>query len=77
MTTLDLKQHLFHQIVAINYVNFLKALKTFLDAKQEETTLKVSQNQKNEIIASKNEIEKGLYLNSSELEIEFEKWAKK
>lgn len=73
MITIQLKKALVHQIAEIEDVSFLNALKTILDSKTQSNIIHLSNEQKEEIIRSKTEIEKGNYTEQLELNKEFEK----
>jgi hypothetical protein len=75
MTTLELKKLLIQRITEINDISFLKAVKTILESKTENEVLILSPDQRNEIIASKKEIEKGLFIEQENLDKEISKWA--
>ncbi len=74
MTTLELKKSLMQRIAEINDVSFLKAIKTILDSKAREQTMTLTSEQRHEIIESKKEIEKGLFINQLELDKEVNQW---
>ena len=74
MTTIQLKKVLIHQIAEIEDVSFLNALKTILESKTQSNIIRLTNEQKEEIIRSKTEIEKGNYTELQELNKEFEKW---
>ena len=74
MSTVELKSILIHRISEITDVSFLEALKTILDSKSESTVLTLTDEQRNEILASKKEIEQGLYIEDSDLEKEINGW---
>ena len=74
MTTIQLKKVLIHQIAEIEDVSFLNALKTILESKTQSNIIRLTNEQKEEIIRSKTEIEKGNYTEQQELNKEFEKW---
>ena len=74
MTAIELKKLLIHRIAEINDVSFLNALKTILDSKTQTHTLTLTAEQRYEIIESKKEIEKGLFIEQIELDKEFNKW---
>jgi uncharacterized protein YktA (UPF0223 family) len=61
MTAIELKNILIHRITEINDISFLKAINTILDSKTNSEVLSLSTKQMNEIIASKKEVEQGLY----------------
>ena len=75
MTAIELKKLLVHRIAEINDISFLKAIKTILDSKTETEVLVLSAEQKAEILKSKNEIEKGLFIDQDKLDKEISKWA--
>jgi hypothetical protein len=74
MTAIELKTLLIHKISEINDISFLKALKTILDSKTDTEVIQLNQEQLNEIIASKKEIEQGLSIDNSILEKEVKQW---
>jgi hypothetical protein len=74
MTVIELKTLLIHKISEINDISFLKALKTILDSKTDTEVIKLTQEQLDEIIASKKEIEQGLSIENSILEKEVKLW---
>ena len=76
MNSIELKNILIHRISEINDLSFLKAIKTILDSKTESEVLVLTPEQRNEIIASKKEIEKGLSEENEALEKELKKWLK-
>jgi len=74
MTTIELKKVLIHRIAEIDDVSFLNAIKTILDSKIQTNTLTLTSQQRKEILESKKEIEKGLFVEQVDLDNEFEKW---
>jgi len=74
MKTVELKNILIHRIAEINDKSFLQAIKTILDSKSESKVLTLTPEQRNEIIASKKEVEQGLYIENDELEKEIDGW---
>lgn len=76
MSTVELKNILIQRISEITDVSFLEALKTILDSKSESTVSMLTEAQRNEIMASKKEIEQGLYIENSDLEKEINGWLK-
>jgi len=77
MTALELKNILIHKIAAIDDVSFLKAIQTIIDAKTDHEILPLSDEQRDEIMASKMEIEKGLYIHHESLDEEINAWLSK
>jgi hypothetical protein len=74
MTAIELKTLLIHRISEINDVSFLKALKTILDSKTDTGVIQLTPDQLDDIIASKKEIEEGLFIESSVLDKEVRQW---
>jgi hypothetical protein len=74
MTAIELKTLLIHRISEINDVSFLKALKTILDSKTETGVIQLTQEQLDDIVASKKEIEKGLFIDNNLLDKEVRQW---
>jgi hypothetical protein len=74
MTAIQLKTLLIHRISEINDISFLKALKTILDTKTETGVIQLTQEQLDDIIASKKEIEQGLFIESIAFEKEVKQW---
>jgi len=76
MTKIELQNLLIHRISEINDVSFLEAIKTILDSKSEAAVLPLTVEQRNEILASKKEIEQGLSIENIVLEDEIAGWLK-
>ena len=74
MSTLELKNALIQRIAEIEDKSFLQAIKTILDAKAESKTLQLTPELINEVMESKQEIEKGLFIENDLLEKEIEEW---
>ena len=74
MTAIELKTLLIHKLSEINDISFLKALKTILDSKTDTEVIQLTQEQLDEIIASKKEIEQGLSIENGILEKEVKLW---
>jgi len=74
MTTIELKKQLIHRISEIEDTNFLKALKTILDSKVNEGILNLTSEQRDEIIASREDVEKGLVIENALLDKEIKAW---
>lgn len=75
MTTVQLKKILINRINEIDDVAFLNEIKSILDSKSREKVLKLTPEQRAEISESKKEIEKGCFIEQSELDKEIAKWA--
>lgn len=76
MKTTELKNILIHQISEIDDVSFLEAIKTIVDSKMNSEVLTLTQEQKDEIMASKKEIEEGKYIEQDDLDKEIIEWLK-
>lgn len=74
MTALELKNILIHKIASINDISFLKAIQTIIDAKTDHEILPLTNEQRDEIMESKKEIEKGLYVDHESLDEEINTW---
>jgi len=74
MTTYELKTILIHRIAEINDVSFLRALKTILDTKTESGVVQLTKDQLEDIIESKKEIEKGLFVENNVLDKQVRQW---
>jgi hypothetical protein len=74
MTAFELKTLLIHRIAEINDVSFLRALKTILDTKSESGVIQLTHDQLKDIIESKKEIEKGLFVENNVLDKQVRQW---
>ena len=74
MTMLELKSILINRISEINDVHFLKAIKTILDQKAEDSSLELTKEQYREIQDSQAEINEGLFLYNNDLDKEIQGW---
>jgi hypothetical protein len=74
MTTFELKTLLIHRISEINDVSFLRAIKTILDTKTEAGVIQLTPGQLEDIIASKKEIEQGMFVENSVLDKQVHQW---
>ena len=74
MTTFELKTLLIHRIAEINDVAFLRALKTILDTKTESGVIQLTQDQLEDIVESKKEIEQGLFVENNVLDKQVRQW---
>ena len=76
MTKIELQNLLIHRISEIDDISFLEAIKTILDSKSEGAVLPLTVEQRDEILASKKEIEQGLSIENTVLEDEIAGWLK-
>ncbi len=63
-----------HQIADIEDISFLNALKTIIETKTKSNIIQLSNEQRNEIVESKKQIENGEFTNQEDLNQDFEKW---
>ena len=76
MTAIELKRKIMKTISEIDDEVFLNAIKTIFDTKSSTKVLKLSHEQLAEIIASKKEINQGLFLEQDEIENKYCEWLK-
>lgn len=76
MTTIQLKKILVNRITEINDISFLNAIKTILESRTETDVLMLNEAQRDEIMESKGQITKGLFMEQATIDKEFAKWAK-
>ena len=74
MTIMELKSVLMHRISEINDIRFLEAIKTILDEKAEDSTIILTEDQKQEIVDSQKEIAQGLFIGDDDLDNEIQGW---
>jgi hypothetical protein len=74
MTTFQLKNALIQKISEIEDISFLEAIKTILEVKSESKIISLTPELTKEIMASKKEIEQGLFIENDLLEKEIEEW---
>ena len=76
MTTIELKDVLFHKIAAIDDKSFLSAIKTIIDTKSETIIYKLTPEQRNRIKKSQDQIARGEFLTNEQVEKGIDKWLK-
>ena len=76
MTRIELQNLLIQRISEINDISFLEAIQTILDSKSDAAVLPLSIDQRDEILASKKEIEQSLSIENTVLEDEIAGWLK-
>lgn len=77
MTSHDIKKTLISSIYEIDDAQFLSAIQTIVDSKLKSQTMRLTPAQHQEIIASKKQIEAGLFITQTELDKEFDQWLSK
>ena len=73
MSTVELQNLLISKISQIDDEVFLKAINTVLDNKSEKKII-LNQNQIEDILISRTEINNGLGIDNEELDLEIKKW---
>jgi predicted transcriptional regulator len=76
MTTIELKDVLFHKIAAIDDRSFLSAIKTIIDTKSDTIIYKLTPEQRKEIKKSQDQIARGDFLTNEQVEKGIDKWLK-
>jgi hypothetical protein len=76
MTAIELKNILIHKISEINDISFLEAIRTIVDSKVNNEILQLTEEQRNGIIASKSDIERGRIIDNDDLDNEIQAWLK-
>jgi hypothetical protein len=74
MTAIELKSILIKKITDIEDVTLLNDINTIIESKSKTEHIKLSKEQKNEIFASKKEVENGHYIEQNELDKEILGW---
>jgi len=68
---------LIHRIAQIDDEIFLRAIKTILVTKLQPQMLVLTNEQKSEILASRKDVDLGIFIEQADLDIEFNKWLSK
>lgn len=76
MTTLELKKLLISKISEIEDEKLLISIKTFLEAKSPSGVLTIPDDVKAEIVESRKQIAKGMYIDQEDLDKKAEEWLK-
>jgi len=76
MTAFELQRELVERITEITDISFLKDIRTMIDLKAKTKVLALTEEQKTEIMESKKEIAKGLYIEHEHLIKEVSTWLK-
>ncbi len=74
MTTVQIKKAVIKKISEIEDKSFLEAINTILDLKTETKVLHLSKEIRDEIIASRVEIQQGQFVKNDVLEKELDEW---
>jgi len=76
MTTIELKDVLFHKIAAIDDKSFLSAINTIIDTKSDTIIYKLTPEQRKRIKKSQDQIAGGKFLTNEQVEQEMDRWLK-
>ena len=76
MTTIELKDVLFHKIAGIDDKSFLSAIKTIIDTKSDTIIYKLTPEQRKRIKGSQDQIARGEFLTNEQVEKGIDKWLK-
>lgn len=76
MKAIELRNILIRKISEIDDVAYLKAIESLLNSKTRDEVLTLSETQRKEIIASKKEIEQGLFVEHTDFDKEIKAWLK-
>jgi hypothetical protein len=74
MTAIQLKKILIHRISEIDDISFLNEIRSILDSKAQSQIIHLTPEQHIEISESRKEVEKGFFIEQSDLDNELEKW---
>ena len=74
MSTVELRQKIVDQLSQIEDVAFLKAIKTLVDSKAEDTIYKLSDLQKKRIQEGRMQLKEGKTISHETLQKEIEQW---
>jgi hypothetical protein len=74
MTTIELKNSIIRRIAQINDNDFLKAIKTILDARVEDDLYTTTEDQKRNIYKSIEQVEEGKLISNENLVNEINEW---
>lgn len=76
MNTIMLKKELMDMISGIDDPEFLRAIKTILDAKKKEFVIELTVEQEQELISASEEGKKGIVFSQEEMDKNVQEWLK-
>lgn len=74
MSTVELRQKIVDQLSQIEDVAFLKAIKTLVDSKAEDSIYRLSDFQKKRILEGRKQLKEGKTISHEALQKEIEQW---
>lgn len=74
MSTVELRHHIIEKLSLIDDDSFLKAIKTIIESKVNESVYKLSDFQKNRIESGRKQLKKGQSISNDTLQKEIDQW---
>jgi hypothetical protein len=74
MSTVELRHHIIEKLSLIDDDSFLKAIKTIIESKVNESVYKLSDFQKNRIDSGRKQLKKGQSISNDTLQKEIDQW---
>ena len=74
MSTVELRHHIIEKLSLIDDDSFLKAIKTIIESKVNESMYKLSDFQKNRIESGRKQLKKGQSISNDTLQKEIDQW---
>ena len=74
MSTIELRHHIIEKLSLIDDDSFLKAIKTIIESKVNESIYKLSDFQKNRIDSGRKQLKKGQSISNDTLQKEIDQW---
>jgi hypothetical protein len=74
MSTIELRHHIIEKLSLIDDDSFLKAIKTIIESKVNESVYKLSDFQKNRIESGRKQLKKGQSISNDTLQKEIDQW---
>ena len=74
MSTVELRHHIIEKLSLIDDDSFLKAIKTIIESKVNESVYKLSDFQKNRIESGRKQLKKGQSISNDTMQKEIDQW---
>ena len=74
MSTIELRHHIIEKLSLIDDDSFLKAIKTIIESKVNESVYKLSDFQKNRIESGRKQLKNGQSISNDTLQKEIDQW---
>jgi hypothetical protein len=74
MSTVELRHHIIEKLSLIDDDSFLKAIKTIIESKVNESVYKLSDFQKNRIESGRKQLKRGQSISNDTLQKEIDQW---